>query len=276
LKPQPYGQLVVTISTIELGELQRQMPTYAPKDDTRAKDEPIHAAESVAIGMLAVLAGGSSPSGLPTCHTCAAVPGGWDPCSVECERCLDKLTCIVALHRVGCERPRIRIGDRLVQSVSAVDAAKQVPLSAVLQIRPVVESDIHSMSIAKLRARAKALGLKLDPKATRADLLAALTSALPLLRHLATVDETQAVVQPEPVQDVQILELRTGHELTCRIPGVDVKVKVSIRDGLPELVWRKKRFADVRDLTSEVMVDAKLKPKKLALTTAWKVWGVRC
>ncbi len=270
---------VVTLSDIEIAELQDQVKRLAEDKRIVARAAPVVAAEAVARALLVQVAG-AQPVDIPTCHSCAPDPMGYDMNSQTCGRCLDKLTCIVTLHRLGSDRPIVRFGNTEWQPDTQKVIAARMPIAQVLIARALKTEDLAELPIGVLRAKAKAAGLKVPIGTKKTELVDALKKSLPLLREIGedTVTDVRAV-KPEPVDGlVDLRDLKDGHILTCRLPGVTAKCTVRILLDRPQFIFGKQKFSDVQNLTDAAVTaaggDVTAARRRRTLAMAYRAWGV--
>jgi hypothetical protein len=144
----------VAISSIELSDLQGQIAALADDLTLDATDDPIVAAEAVARGIILRQRKGKELA-LPSCHSLAPDPMGFDPKARECLACFDKLTCLVSLHRLEKERPIVRSGSATYHPDSDTMIAARVPI-----FDDITESDrLDGLNKKQLQEMCSAMGL---------------------------------------------------------------------------------------------------------------------
>lgn len=227
---------IVTISDIEVAELASQVATVSDTPTLKAAQNPVEAAESVMRGLLGRFVQNQSID-VPPCHTASPSAMGWSPDSHDCARCLDKLTCIVGLHRLGLERPVIRFGAKDWEPEPMADVSLRVPIAMSLIAAAVPEQDLNKLPIAVLRTRAKALGLVIPAVGMSKDaVVEAIKSAQEVRlssgqKHAAPSPESLKPQQvgEQPAPTLQALStLQNGQKLKCLLPGVTVSCTVAI------------------------------------------------
>ena len=199
----------IIISGVEIADLQILVGDYADMPDLKVSDDAVRAAESVARGMA------NHPDRmeiLPPCHSLALDPEGFDG-SDECQACLEKLTCVVSLHRVGVYRPEIITSTNSWEPLSPEDASMTVPLH--MPVRQALVTDLGAYTDREVRAKATALGIE-SHGATREALEREMASEFGSVEVVAPLEPVET--EFDPLSNWKTLyHKRKGRIITCRV-----------------------------------------------------------
>jgi len=163
----------VVLAAIEIADLQTLVHRYGCKE-IRADKDPVGAAESVCRSMMTSDMAGVIIQ-LPSCHTLSHNPIGWSDKAPECGPCFDKLTCIVALHRLNKLRPDIQWKDRVFHPPGRDAAMEILPLTPPLNM--IVAKDMATLSKAQVVAKAKMMGIEVGRRDNKEQIIEAIELA---------------------------------------------------------------------------------------------------
>lgn len=274
LPPKPF---CLSIAEVELFELQLQWNRYCPDTPVNVRTDPMRYAEEIDAILMARVAGGLSVR-MPNCHSCAPLAEGWVPDDPTCMRCVRRLECICAIHRVGKLRPQLRIQERVIEPLTLEEAHKRLPVTPVMVIRRATPADWQAHPIDHLRTMARIVGLDVAENAGKNDIIAALRDALPMVNSIEenVIEEPAAAAsaEPEPTPLLKVADLIEGTKLTCRLENVPAAARVTLVAGNPIFVMKKTRYPDVAKLTEAAVRLSGNKAKRRAFAACWLAWGI--
>lgn len=202
---------MIVISGVEIADLKILVHDYADMPDVDCYGEPVRAAESVVRGLAA------HPDRVeifPPCHSLSTDPEGFDG-GADCQACLEKLTCIVALHRLGQGRPKIYAQGREYEPLAPEDASFAVPLHP--PIREVTGDDLSAYTDREVRAKAESLGIVTEGVGR-----AAIEESI----RIEVAGTVGVIVEVEQQSDPMVSDVeswrtlyhrRRGRTITCRV-----------------------------------------------------------